>query len=226
MHHDDGRRLQEVQSQLDALQRRMAWLEASHATCDARIRDLHEQNTSLVQLTVASQLLSASLEREDVLRTMEEVIVNMIGSEELAIFDLDRDGRSLHVARLRGLDARSPRLVKAFGPLGHVLRSGQTLVARDRRVRADDGDGGLTAAIPLKIESEVTGVVAIFRLLDQKLALDPVDHDLFEILSRQAAMALHSTAFRSLRPTVRPPPSRQPPKETQWNGEVTPCSRP
>jgi hypothetical protein len=205
MQHEDTRRLQEVQSELVALKRRMAALEATHATCDARIRELHDQNTSLVQLTVASQLLAASLEREEVLGTIEEVIVNMIGSEELAIFDVDRDGTSLNVARLRGIDAASPRLARAFGPLSYVLRSGQTLVSRDRRVRADDIDGGLTAAIPLKVERDVTGVVAIFRLLDQKVALEQVDHDLFEILSRQAAMALHSTAFRSLRPTVRPP---------------------
>src|SRR5580704_11280593 len=205
MQHEDSRRLHEVQSELVALKRRMAALEVAHATCDSRIRELHDQNTSLVQLTVASQLLATSLERDDVLRTIEEVIVNMIGSEELAIFDLDRDGTSLNVARLRGIDAASPRLAKAFGPLSYVLRSGQTLVSRERRVHADDVDGGLTAAIPLKIESDVTGVVAIFRLLDQKAALDQVDHDLFEILSRQAAMALHSTAFRSLRPTVRPP---------------------
>src|SRR5260370_35759462 len=105
---EDSRRLQVVQSELAALKRRMAALEVAHATCDARIRELHDQNTSLVQLTVASQLLSTSLERDDVLRTIEEVIVNMIGSEELAIFDLDRDGTSLSIARLRGIYATGP----------------------------------------------------------------------------------------------------------------------
>ncbi len=66
-------------------------------------------------------------------------------------------------------------------------------------------DGGLTAAVPLKIDRQVTGVIAIFRLLEQKPGLDPTDHELFDVLSHQAAMALYSTAFRSLRPTVRPP---------------------
>jgi hypothetical protein len=206
MTHPESRaQLELVQSQLDALKQRMAALETAHARCDARIRELHEQNSNLVQLTVASQLLAGSLEREAVLSTMEEIVVNMIGSEELAIFDIDRDGQSLRVVRIRGIEPASPRLARALGPLRYVLTSGQTLIARNRLPRPGDADGGLTAAIPLKLDGNVTGVVAIFRLLDQKTGLDPVDHELFEILSRQAAMALHSTAFQSLRPTVRPP---------------------
>ncbi len=205
----DKRTTQDVgalQGQVDALKRRMAMLEAAHAECDARIRELSDQNTSLVQLTVASQLLAGSLEREDVLSAIEEVVVNMVGSEEFAIFDLDSDGESLRVARVRGIDASSPRLRSAAGALRHAMTSGRTLVARGRAV-ADAADGGLTAAVPLKIEGQATGVVAIFRLLEQKAGLDPTDHELFEVLSRQAAMALYSTAFRSLRPTVRPPMS-------------------
>jgi hypothetical protein len=196
---------QTVQQQLDALKKRMADLEEAHAVCDARIRELSDQNTNLVQLTVASQLLAGSMEREDVLSAIEEVVVNMIGSEELAIFDLDCDGESLRVARLRGMEPSSQRLSLASGALRHVMKSGQTLITKARRRGAEGLDGGLTAAVPLKIERQVTGVVAIFRLLEQKPGLDPTDHELFDVLSRQAAMALYSTAFRSLRPTVRPP---------------------
>lgn len=200
MNHRDDARIQSVQAQLDAVNKRLAALEAAHAACDARIKELSDQNTSLVQLTVASQLLVGSHDREDVLSAIEEVVVNMVGSEELAIFDLDSDGESLMVARLRGIEPRSPRLALASGALRRAMKSGHTIVPKDRL----DGSG-LTVAVPLKIESQVTGVVAIFRLLEQKPALDATDHELFELLSRQAAMALYSTAFRSLRPTVRPP---------------------
>jgi hypothetical protein len=196
-----------VQGQIDTLKRRVAALEAAHAECDSRIKELSDQNTSLVQLTVASQLLAASLERDSVLSAIEEVVVNMVGSEEFAIFDLDVDGESLKLARLRGIEAGSQRLRLATGALRYAMQSGKTLVARGRRATAESPDGGLTAAVPLKIDTQVTGVVAIFRLLEQKAGLDPTDHELFEVLSRQAAMALYSTAYRSLRPTVRPPAS-------------------
>jgi hypothetical protein len=49
-----------------------------------------------------------------------------------------------------------------------VVGSGQTLIVCERRAREDNGDGGLTVAIPLKVERNVMGIVAIFRLLAQK----------------------------------------------------------
>jgi hypothetical protein len=193
-----------LQGQLDGLRRRVAALEAAHAECDARIRELHDQNTSLVQLTVASQLLAAAAERDGVLTAIEEVVVNMIGSEELAILELEGDGESLRVARLRGIDPRGTRLASAMTALRIVTKTGKPIIVRGGSRAATDRDGGLTAAIPLVAEGSVTGVVAIFRLLEQKADLDPTDHELFDVLSHQGAIALQSTAFRSLRPTVRP----------------------
>jgi hypothetical protein len=194
-----------VLAELRTLKQRMLALEEAHAASQARIVELLDQNNSLIQLTVASQVLSAALHREDVLAAIDEVVVNMIGSEEFVIFDVGADGHSLKIARLRGMDASSPRLRLASTALRHSMHLGKTVVANVERASADGADGGLTAAVPLKIDRQVIGIVAIFRLLEQKAGLDTTDRDLFEILSRQAAMALHSTACGSLRPTVRPP---------------------
>jgi GAF domain-containing protein len=198
-----------AQIELETVKRRMAALEAAHADCAARIRDLHERNTDLVRLTVAGQRLASSVQRDEILSTIEEIVVDLIGSEELAIFELpevDGDADSLHLVHIRGIAANIPRLAPAAGPIRYALGVGQTLVARSRRRGADDVDGGLTAAIPLKLDGHVTGAIAIFGLVEHKDALAPVDHELFEVLSRQAAMALHSAASRAQRPTVRPPP--------------------
>ncbi len=200
--------LQAVQSELEMVKQRLEALEATHADCAVRIRDLHERNTELVRLRVAGQRLATSIQRDEVLATIEEIVVDLIGSEELAVFELsemDGDIETMRVAHLRGITADSPRLARAAGPIRYALGIGQTLVARSRRRGADDVDGGLTAAIPLKLDGHVMGAVAIFGLVEHKPALTPVDHELFEILSRQGAMALHTAASRSLRPTVRPP---------------------
>jgi hypothetical protein len=201
-------RLQEVKTELETVKERMAALESAHAECADRIRALHERNMDLVRLTVASQRLAASVQRDEVLATIAGIVVDLIGSEELAVYELpelDGDIETLRLAHVRGIDANSPRLARAAGPIRYALGVGQTLVARSRRQGAEDVDGGLTAAIPLKLDGNVTGAIAIFGLVEHKKALTPVDHELFEILSRQAAMALHSAASRSQRPTVRPP---------------------
>jgi hypothetical protein len=201
-------KLEAVKTELETVKERMAALEAAHAHCAARIRDLHERNTDLVRLTVAGQRLATSVQRDDVFATIEEIVVDLIGSEELAIYELaemDGDFDSLRLVHVRGISEGSPRLARAAGPIRYALGVGQTLVARSRRKGAEDVDGGLTAAIPLKLDGHVTGAVAIFGLVEHKKVLAPVDHELFEVISRQAAMALCSAASRSLRPTVRPP---------------------
>jgi hypothetical protein len=92
----------------------------------------------------------------------------------------------------------------AAGAMRHAMNAGRTLVIKRPQAGAET-DGGLTAAVPLRIDGQATGVIAVFRLLEQKAGLDPTDLELFDVLSRQAAMALYTTAYRSLRPTVRPP---------------------
>jgi hypothetical protein len=50
--------------------------------------------------------------------------------------------------------------------------------------------------IPLLLDGQPLGVIAIFRLLPQKAGLEPVDHELFALLSRHAALALHHAELR------------------------------
>lgn len=181
---------------LAAAEAKLAAVEAVHARCDEQIRELSLRNSNLVQLTVASQLLCAGGEREDVLNAIEEIIVNMIGSEEIAILEhLPSEGK-VRLTRTRGIDGRSPRFKRAVEPIREAIATGHVVLPRGREI---------TAVIPLRLESTLFGVVAVFRLLEQKPELDELDHELMELLGRQGAVAIFSTAFRSTQPTVRPP---------------------
>ena len=51
-------------------------------------------------------------------------------------------------------------------------------------------DESITACLPLRIGTAVTGVLAIFHLLPHKGALEDPDLDLFEALSAHVAPAL------------------------------------
>jgi hypothetical protein len=61
------------------------------------------------------------------------------------------------------------------------------------------GEEGLTACIPLILEGRVTGVIAIFGLLSHKAALEAVDCEIFDLLARQASMALYCTRLHAAR---------------------------
>jgi hypothetical protein len=197
----------DLRSRLAAVETRLAELEAEHAQCHLRIRELRDQNANLQALTAASRLLAASPQRDNVLAAIADVVIGMIGGRELAIFEIDHIRKSLALVRSDGLDATSPRLIEAMPLLDRVVYTGEGLVVSESESGAY---GGLTAAVPLKLEGCVTGVIAIFRMTDFKSELEPVDHSLLEILASQAAISLHAVAYKSLRPTVRPPPPSRP----------------
>jgi hypothetical protein len=195
-----------LQAQIELLQRRLDAAERERNACDAKMRELQEQNTNLIQLAVANQLLATGGDRDDVLAAIEEIVVNMIGSEEIAIFEVREDGRTLTLTRTRGVDRGSERISRAYERIHRAVATGQIIVRS--ALEGAGVDGGMTAAIPLKLDSSVIAVIAIFRLLDQKPALEQVDHELMELLSRQAAAALYCTNFRTTRPTIKPPRPR------------------
>jgi hypothetical protein len=199
---DDGK-VTELTAELEATKEtlrqseaKLAVAQAEHAQCASQIRDLQDKNTSLVQLTVASQLLCGGGEREDVLNAIEEIIINMIGSEEIAIVELLPNEAKVKLTRTRGIDGTSERFAKAVAPIREAITTGRIVLPHGRDV---------TAVVPLKMDSTTFGAVAVFRLLEQKPSLDNLDHELFDLLSRMGAVAIFSAAFRSMKETVRPP---------------------
>jgi hypothetical protein len=198
---------EELQARLTAVENRMAELEAENAVCNARIRELREQNANLQTLTAASRILASSPQRDNVLSAIGDIVVGMIGGRELAVFEIDHVRQCLSLARAHGIDATSACLIEAMPALEGVRHTGEAIVLH---ANGPGAFGALTAAVPLKLEDCVTGVVAIFRLADNKGGrLEPVDHALLELLATQAAIPLHAAAYKSLRPTVRPPPLRR-----------------
>ena len=55
----------------------------------------------------------------------------------------------------------------------------------------------LTTCVPLKLNGRVTGVIAIFRLLQQKKGFEQIDHELLNLLAEQSAMALYCTQLHA-----------------------------
>jgi hypothetical protein len=99
-----------------------------------------------------------------------------------------------------GIEATRFRdLPVSSGSIGQVVRSGETYVSEGGPSSTLRGVGGLSACFPLKAPGRVMGAVAIFGLLPQKLALEPFDREIFELLGTQAARALLLTESASHR---------------------------
>lgn len=176
------------------------------AELNERCTALETEVGTLSNLYVASQRLHETLDRAEVLRAIEEILINLVGSEELAIFELDARGARLSLISSFGLP---PQLFASRplddGPLGRAVRSGRTVVVGDDEPQPA-GEPKLTACVPLVVRERVIGVIAIYQLLPQKPRLEPVDRELFELLTTAAATALHCAAMAARAAVVEEQP--------------------
>lgn len=190
---------QELAGARDELaQREVAHRELSEAL--DRIRDESRRNLSqyaevemhnanLANLYVASYQLHGTLQREAVLGAIQEIIVNLVGSEMFAVCEVD--GTEISVLASVGVDRDSvgwstPRFRDT------VIRG----VAHVGSVDDERPEGDPLVCLPLRLDGRTVGVIVIYALLSHKSQLEALDHELFDLLATHAATALYCTSLR------------------------------
>jgi len=183
---DENRRLHDLLSEIQEESRKSS----------ERYVEVEQQNTNLANLYVASYQLHGTLDRERILESMKEIIINLIGSEELAIWEVDEQREELKLAASFGIDQEPWRAIPLdsnSGLVGIVTASGERYIAGQSPMTPEGRDTQLLACIPLKLDDRVIGAIGIFSLLAQKQGLEPVDFELFDLLATHGATALYCT---------------------------------
>ena len=202
--------LQDLQKEISALRARVNALESEKAQLRSeadlwneemskQYSFIEQQNANLVNLYIASYRLHESLDRQEVLAVIQEILANLVGSEEGAVFGLTPNGKGLEPLWLFGLEPkRFESLTPEAGIIGRCLKSGQIFVAGEHAAgEALAHEHDLTACIPLSLGGTVTGAIAVFRLLKQKKGITQLDRELFELLATHAATALYCTELHA-----------------------------
>lgn len=158
---------------------------------EQRCLEVEQHNSDLTNLYVASNRLHESLDRREVLAAIQEIVINLVGSEELAVFEVSEDGSSLELVDSFGVEkGKFDKIPLGSGSIGQVAAKGEPVLGGEN---ASDGEQGLTACVPLMLGKQAVGAVAVFRLLPQKPGLQPLDRDLLDLLRAQAGLALYCT---------------------------------
>ena len=157
------------------------------------LREQIERNHFLLmRLNAANARLIESLERGDVFQAIGEIIANLIGSEEVALFDYHPARQDFSLAWSTGVEANAlqPFLCGA-GMFGRAVEQGRSqFQERQPETALLPYERNLTACVILKSSGETVGVIAIFGLQAQKNNLEWSDFELLKFLETYGAVAI------------------------------------
>ena len=187
------RRIEQLEREKEEILGRVKQVELENQDFAARYVDVEEENNNLANLYIASFQLHSTLDFQEVLQTITEIVINLIGAEEFAVMLLDEKEGVLAPVVAEGLDlADIPRVRPGEGLIGRVAQTGESYFVDDPLSYRHDAHQPMVC-IPLKIKDSIIGVILVYKLLVQKGRFVQVDYELFSLLAGHAATAIFSS---------------------------------
>lgn len=194
-------RTRELQQQIevlrlekDDLRKRYSDVETENHEFANRYVEIEEENNNLANLYISSFQLHSTLDFNEVLQIIIEIIINLIGAEQFAILLLDQKTITLRAMASEGIEPELiPRIRIGEGIIGKVAESGESYYVQNPQDHPTPSLQHPIVCIPLKIKNDVLGVIAIYKLLQQKKQFANVDFELFTLLAGHAATAIFSS---------------------------------
>jgi nitrate/nitrite-specific signal transduction histidine kinase len=190
-------RVRQLEDRLAEMETRYRKVEEENKEFADRYIEIEEQNNNLANLYVASYQLHSTLDYKEVIRIVQEIVINLIGAEAFHIWMVNEKSAQLELEASEGQDAPVKALPIGEGPLGKAAKTGENVFADHVSTREPTPFEQPIAVIPLKIKDSVIGIISINKLLVQKTAFTTMDHELFTLLAGHAATAIFSAKLYS-----------------------------
>ncbi|HAR45630.1 MAG: diguanylate phosphodiesterase [Nitrospirae bacterium GWC2_57_13] len=192
-------RLQFLEDENKSLLDRYRLVEKENQDFANRYVEVESENNNLANLYVASYQLHSTLDFNESLKIILEIIMNLVGAEEFAIMMLDEKTHELSIVAQEGMGQEArPSIKLGAGIIGGAAKSSEAFY-RDgdpTNLKGVDYTHPLVC-IPLKIKEHVIGVLVIYKLLVQKASFSDVDYELFSMLAGHAATSIFSSKLYS-----------------------------
>jgi len=174
------RQLEEIKAQFDALNR-------ENEDFRRRYQEVEHQNENLLNLYVSGYQLHSTLGEEAVTSIIREILLNLVGAEVFSIWLVEPQTGRMEIVSVTdecGMLEGRPLGLPAERWAG--LRDGESWYAPPGAV----APGLPVSCIPLKLDERPVGVLAIYKLLEQKEGFTALDQDILGLLASQAAATL------------------------------------
>jgi hypothetical protein len=140
----------------------------------------------------ARMRLQNAIDQADALDAIREIAGNLIGTEEIAVFKVDKKRSELWLYWSFGVDpnkhsvlevSREPKLKKVLSgkPVYRLRLSNENLLSTDDPV---------SALVPILVDGSPSAVIVLFRLFPHKPGIEPVDREICDVLSNCAGRAI------------------------------------
>jgi nitrate/nitrite-specific signal transduction histidine kinase len=190
-------RVRELEERLAEVEDRYRKVEEENKEFADRYIEIEEQNNNLANLYVASYQLHSTLDYKEVVRIVQEIVINLIGAEAFHLWMVSEKNGQLELEASEGQDAPVRSITVGEGPIGKAAKTGENMFAEKVAYREPTPFDQPLAVIPLKIKDSVIGVISINKLLVQKTAFTTMDFELFTLLAGHAATAIFSAKLYS-----------------------------
>jgi hypothetical protein len=188
-------RLRSLEEEYASCRERLMQVETENQQFAQRYLEIEDENNNLANLYVASYQLHSTLDIEEVLKIILEIVINLIGAEIFAVYLIDGSSQELTAAASEGLPISAfPKCALGSGPLGKAVALAETTCWDT--ARSDDLRQPIVC-IPLAIQKRPIGAIAIYSLLQQKDGFSALDHELFTLLGGHAATAIFAARLYS-----------------------------
>jgi hypothetical protein len=153
---------------------------------------IERQNSNFISLYVASSQLHATLDHQQVLLNIKEIVINLIGADRFGVYLFEAATGEFRLATGEEMTPEEHAPIPYAGTIfGQAAATGQLYLAPPEHAPLD---GSQPIAIqPLMISGELVGLLVIYRLLTQKDGFEPVDLEVFALGAAHAAAALMSS---------------------------------
>ena len=156
---------------------------------------LNREEVQDARVEAAQIRLRESVDQADALEAIREIVANLLGSEEMLVFGVDQTQGLWWVLWSFGVELADQSMFDILTPpVLQLLQQGKPFVGSAAATsESSDATPKITAFVPIRLEEHTAAVLVIFRLLKQKKSVEAEDLALFDVITREAGIALFRT---------------------------------
>ncbi len=191
------RRIEELEREKQQLLKRYEEVEKENINFAKKYVEIEEENNKLANLYIASYQLHSTLDFDEVIRTIVEIVINLIGGERFAVLLLDEKANRLQFVAGEGVSKEEFPDISLDDEhlIAQCVLSGESYFSENQE--ASDDINKPIVCVPLKVKEKVIGAIVVYKLLEQKEKLTELDHELFNLMAAHAATAIFSAKLYS-----------------------------